>query len=69
VEPAPFASISQLARAPLPIADPAEATGEELRFGAGLRRGAAERVERARGFELLERAPERATVLLAMSKD
>jgi hypothetical protein len=64
-----LASISQLARAPLPIAEPAEATGEELRFGAGFRRGAAGRVERARGFELLERAPERAAVLLAMGKD
>ena len=39
VEPAPLANISQLARAPLPMAEPAVATGEGLRRGAGLRRG------------------------------
>ena len=43
VDPAPLASISQLARAPLPIAEPAAATGEacvEARVCAAARRGA-----------------------------
>ena len=38
VLPAPLASISQLARTPLPTAVPADATGDGLRR-AGLRRG------------------------------
>ncbi|HXO56088.1 MAG TPA: hypothetical protein VN866_06010, partial [Mycobacterium sp.] len=71
VLPVPLASISHVARTARPHASPALVTSEWLRRLArrrtGLRRGCAER-ERPREapFDLLVRAPEGATVLLAM---
>ena len=74
VLPVPLASISHVARTARPHASPALVTSEWLRrlagrrgalagLRAGLRRGCADREE---PFDLLVRAPERATVLLAM---
>ncbi len=73
VDPAPLASISQPARAPRPIARRRRRRrATALRRGRRLRRGrGAARARRCAGvgtaFELLERAPERAAVLLAMA--
>lgn len=71
VEPAPLATISQVARAARPLAAAAVATGEAVRFLAGgLRRGAAGLAALAgfvAPFDLVVRAPERAAVLFAMS--
>ncbi len=69
VDPAPLASINQPARAPRPIASPVAGMREALRRLAGLRRGAglaARDPDREPAFDLLERAPERAAVLLGM---
>ncbi|SBS79193.1 hypothetical protein MHPYR_70114 [uncultured Mycobacterium sp.] len=65
VEPAPLANISQVARAARPLAAAAVATGEELRFLAGLRR-AAGFADRDAPVDLVVRALERAAVLFAM---
>ena len=70
VLPAPLATISQPARAARPIADPAVLIGDGERRGAGFRRGAGRAgrlVPREPVFDLVERAPERAAVLLAMA--
>src|SRR3954451_13444528 len=64
-EPAPLANISQVARAARPLAAAAVATGEEVRFLAGLRRGAG-LADRDAPFDLVVRALERAAVLFAM---
>ena len=69
VDPAPRASINQPARAPLPMASPAAGMRETLRCLAGFRRGAGRagrEPDREPAFDLLERAPERAAVLLGM---
>src|SRR5689334_4558133 len=66
VEPAPFASINQPARTPRPTVAPADETADGLRRGAGLRRAAGRAPPREPAFDLLERAPERAAVLLGM---
>ncbi|BBY66278.1 hypothetical protein MHEL_45210 [Mycolicibacterium helvum] len=60
-----MANISQVARAARPVAAAAVATGEELRFLAGLRRGAG-LADRDAPFDLVVRALERAAVLFAM---
>jgi hypothetical protein len=57
-----LASISHPARTPRPTVAPADDTGDGPRRGAGLRFG----VVRAADFDLLERLPERAAVLLGM---
>ena len=67
VDPAPLASISQPARTPRPTVVPAAEIGEGLRRGAGFRRGVVRDPAREPAFDLLERAPDRATVLLGMS--
>ena len=71
VDPAPLASIIQPARAPRPTVTPAAATREVLRRRAGFRRGADGRAGRdpvrEPVFDLLVRAPDRETVLLAMA--
>ncbi|BBY60168.1 hypothetical protein MSAR_33040 [Mycolicibacterium sarraceniae] len=60
-----MANISQVARAARPEATAAVATGEEVRFLAGLRR-AAGFAGRDVPFDLVVRALERAAVLFAM---
>ena len=67
VEPAPLASISQPARTPRPTVVPADETGEGFRRGAGFRRGVVRVPAREPVFDLLERLPDRAAVLLGMS--
>ena len=69
VEPAPLASMNQPARAPRPMASPAAGMGDGLGRLACFRRGAGltERdPDREPAFDLVERAPERAAVLLGM---
>ena len=66
----PLASMNQPARAPRPMASPAAGTGDALRRLTGLRRGAgraARDPDFEPAFDLLERAPERAAVLLGMA--
>src|SRR5689334_18295948 len=71
VDPAPLASINQPARTPRPTVAPADEIREGLRRGAGFRRGADGRAgrepPREPPFDLVERVPERAAVLLAMA--
>jgi hypothetical protein len=67
VDPAPLATISQPARTPRPTVAPADEMAEGLRRAAGLRRGAERDPAREPAFDLLERAPDRAAVLLGMS--
>ncbi|BBZ17227.1 hypothetical protein MGAD_15620 [Mycolicibacterium gadium] len=57
-----MASISHPARTPRPTVAPAADTGDGPRRGVGLRFWAV----RAPDFDLLERLPERAAVLLGM---
>src|SRR5689334_5030068 len=66
VDPAPLASTSQPARKPRPTVAPADETADELRR-TGLRRAAEGRAGRDPPFDLLERAPDRAAVLLGMT--
>jgi hypothetical protein len=70
VDPAPLASINQPARTPRPTVAPAAETAEGLLRRAGLRRAAEGRAGREPprdpGFDLVERAPERAAVLLGI---
>jgi hypothetical protein len=70
VDPAPLATINQPARTPRPTAAPADVMADGLRRRAGLRRGAEGRdgrdAPREPAFDLVERVPDRAAVLLAM---
>ena len=70
VDPAPLASINQPARTPRPTVAPADEIGRGVaassRLPAG-RRGRRTRPAREPAFDLLERAPDRAAVLLGMS--
>ena len=67
VEPAPLASTSQPARTPRPTVAPADEIGERFRRGAGFRFCVVRVRARAPVFDLLERLPERAAVLLGMA--
>jgi hypothetical protein len=62
-----LASISQPARTPRPTVVPADEIGEGFRRGAGFFRGAVRALAREPVFDLLERLPDRAAVLLGMS--
>jgi hypothetical protein len=70
VDPAPLATINHPERTPRPTVTPADEMADGLRR-AGLRRAAEGRGGRAPprepAFDLLERAPDRAAVLLGMS--
>ena len=66
VDPAPLATISQPARTPRPTVAPADEIGEGFRRGAGFRFLVVRVPARALDFDLLERLPERAAVLLGM---
>ena len=70
MDPAPLANINQPARTPRPTFVPAAEMREVLRCAAGFRRGADGRAgrdpPREPVFDLLERAPDRAAVLLGM---
>src|SRR4029077_7030979 len=68
VDPAPLASINQPARTPRPTVAPADEMADGLWRRADLRRSAEGRAgrdpPREPAFDLLERAPDRAAVLL-----
>src|SRR4029079_17506717 len=70
VDPAPLASINQPARTPRPTVAPADEIADGLRRRGGLRRGAKGRagrdLPREPAFDLLEREPDRAAVLLGI---